>query len=165
MDGGPEGFSGWYAHQHPRVLGMLVALSGQPDVAAEATDEAFVRAFERWARVRVMDSPQGWVARVALNELRRRMRRRSLEQRLRWRWVTRPDAEVVVSDAQLWVAVRALPERQREMVVLRYVADLAEGDIAVVLGVSRGTVASTLSDARRRLAGVLDHQEVERGHA
>lgn len=78
----------------------------------------------------------------------------------------RGDTELDVPDARLWAEVRALPERQRQMVVLRYVADLAEGDIAGVLGVSRGTVASTLSDARRRLAGRLDgFEEVEHGHA
>lgn len=177
---GGEGFDGWYRVQHPRVLGVLVALSGDGDLAGDATDEAFSRAFERWDRVSAMESPSAWTHRVALNELRRRARRRAMEQRLRWRWVVR-DHPLGVPDPQLWEAVRALPERQRQVIVLRYVSDLPEAEIATALGVTRGTVASTLSDARRRLAAVLpDHlgdddvalagispvptQEVHRGH-
>ena len=48
--------------------------------------------------------------------------------------------------------MRSLPDRQRMAVVLRYLADLTEPDIATIMGVSRGTVASTLADARRSLA-------------
>ncbi len=55
----------------------------------------------------------------------------------------------------MWAAVAALPEKQQRAVVLRYVADLPEAAIAAALGVSRGTVASNLSDARRALAAAL----------
>jgi DNA-directed RNA polymerase specialized sigma24 family protein len=48
-----------------------------------------------------------------------------------------------------------LPDRQRKAIVLRFVADLAEADIAVAMGATRGTVASTLAAARRRLAELL----------
>ncbi len=57
---------------------------------------------------------------------------------------------------EVWDLVRALPDRQRTALVLRYVADLAERDIASVMGVTRGTVASTLSDARRRRGAVVN---------
>lgn len=53
-----------------------------------------------------------------------------------------------------------LSERQRLAVVLRYVADLPEDEIAAVMGVTRGTVASTLFEARRVLAGVLRDEPV-----
>lgn len=169
-----EEFDRWYPNQHPRVLGVLVALSGDADLARDATDEAFSRAFEQWHRVGSMASPAAWTHRVALNELRRRARRRSMEQRLRWRWVER-ERPVHVPDPQLWEAVRRLPDRQRQVVALRYVGDLPEAAIAEALGIARGTVASTLSDARRTLAAALpDHlidieptatTEVHHGHA
>jgi DNA-directed RNA polymerase specialized sigma24 family protein len=60
----------------------------------------------------------------------------------------------------VWDVVRALPDRQRMAVVLRYVADLAEDDIAVAMGVTRGTVASTLAAARRSLAALLAEPDV-----
>jgi RNA polymerase sigma-70 factor (ECF subfamily) len=140
-------FSAWYETEHPRVLGVLCALSGQLDVAREATDEAFVRAFARWGRVRKMSSPGGWTYRVALNELRRSLRHRA---RARSGPVDRP-AAVPATDPDLWDLVRRLPERQRLAVVLRYVADLPERAIADVMGVTRSTVASTLTQARDRL--------------
>jgi RNA polymerase sigma-70 factor (ECF subfamily) len=64
-------------------------------------------------------------------------------------------------DAALWDAVRALPPRARTAVALRYVADLPEAEIADVMGVARGTVAATLSSARRQLAGALGDRNEE----
>ena len=62
---------------------------------------------------------------------------------------------------EVWELVRALPERQRVAVVLRYVADLTEPDIAIAMGIARGTVASTLAAARERLAEILISDDVE----
>ena len=149
----PDDFAAFYAQEHPRVLGVLCAVSGDRDVAIDATDEAFARALERWKRVQAMESPAGWTYRVALNALRRTKRRRALEARVLRRVHV---VEVVPHvDRELWSVVRQLPERQCRAVVLRYVADLTEADIAAVMGVTRGTVASTLADARARLAVLL----------
>ena len=63
--------------------------------------------------------------------------------------------EVAGPAGEAWLAVRDLPARQRQVIVLRYVADLAESDIAGLLGISRSAVSSALSDGRRSLALVL----------
>jgi DNA-directed RNA polymerase specialized sigma24 family protein len=152
-------FDEWYADQRPRVYVSLLALSGDADLAAEATDEAFTRAVAQWRRERTMDSPGGCSQRVALNVLRRRMRRRRFERRALPRLVGRDHEMMPTGD--VWDLVRALPERQRVAVVLRYVADLTEPDIAIAMGIARGTVASTLAAARARLAGVLIDDDVE----
>lgn len=60
-------FVDWYRLEHGRLLATLVAVTGEPDVALDATDEAFVRAYERWRLVGAMESPAGWTYRVALN--------------------------------------------------------------------------------------------------
>jgi RNA polymerase sigma-70 factor (ECF subfamily) len=148
--GVPE-FADWYRAEHPRVLAVLTAVSGEPDVASDATDEAFARCLERWEKVSAGGAPTGWTYTVALNHLRRGLRRRAKERRL----FAAGDPRTVPApsyDPEVWDAVRALPPRQRDAIVLRYVADLSEPDIAAVLRVSRGTVASTLHDARARLA-------------
>jgi RNA polymerase sigma-70 factor (ECF subfamily) len=149
----PGDFAAFYEHEHPRVLGVLSAVSGDRQAALEATDEAFVRALERWKRVSAMESPSGWTYRVALNALRRTKRRFATEQRLLRR--TRVVEVVPTVDTDLWSVVRTLPPRQCQAVVLRYVADLPEAEIADVMDITRGTVASTLSDARTRLAALL----------
>lgn len=66
-----------------------------------------------------------------------------------------------MSDPAVWEAVRQLPNRQREAVLLRYVADLSESDIAKTMSIRRGTVASTLAAARRTLSERLVEHLVE----
>ena len=58
-------------------------------------------------------------------------------------------------DPDVWDAVAALPQRQREAIVLRYVGDLTERDVAGVLGISEGAASAALVAARRRLAEQL----------
>ena len=132
----------------------LLLISGDAEAARDAVAEAFCRAYERWPRVASMDSPSGWVYRVALNELRRSMRRRVLESRLlrRERPHSIPPPDI---DRELWDAVAALPRRQREAIVLRYVGDLTERDVARVLGISEGATSAALVAARRRLVEQL----------
>lgn len=146
-------FDAWYVEQRPRVYLSMLAIGGSADLAADATDEAFTRAVAHWKRVRAMDSPGGWTQRVAMNVLKRRLRRRSVENRLLRRSV--PQDHEAAPAGEVWDVVRALPERQRIAVVLRYVADLTEPEIAAVMGVARGTVASTLASARERLGQQL----------
>jgi RNA polymerase sigma-70 factor (ECF subfamily) len=132
----------------------LLVIGGDAETARDAVAEAFGRAYERWPRVASLDSPGGWVYRVALNELRRRMRRRALESRLlgRERLDSTPPSDI---DPELWDAVAELPRRQREAIVLRYVGDLTERDVAGVLGISEGAASAALVAARRRLAQQL----------
>ena len=149
------GFEAWYLCEHPKVVAALTWVSGDPHVAADATDEAFARAYANWRNVSEMRSPGGWVYRVALNVVRRRMRRLALERRK-----LEPPAEVTqFVDREIWTVVQQLPERQRVAVVLRYLLDLPEQEVATALGVSRGTVASTLAAARKRLAAWLTPED------
>ena len=122
--------------------------------ASDATDEAFSRAWRHWDQVQAMVSPDGWAYRVALNIVRTRARRRTVERRLLPRLVGRTMSPGPAGE--VWALVHALPPRQRVAVVLRYVADLDEREIAAVMGITRGTVASTLSAARHALGIALD---------
>jgi DNA-directed RNA polymerase specialized sigma24 family protein len=152
-----EDFELWYQTQRPRVLAACMALASDLDAAREATDEAFTRALECWSTVRGMVSPGGWTQTVALNYLRRGLRRRRRERGgLGERPSVPPPA---VPDTELWAAVRSLPHRQQTAVVLRYVHDLRYEEIATVMGISRGTVASTLAAARAGLTALLSEPE------
>ncbi|HJR25562.1 MAG TPA: sigma-70 family RNA polymerase sigma factor [Acidimicrobiales bacterium] len=146
-------FEGWYRREHPVLLASMVLVSGQPELAREAVDEALTRALERWERVSAMSSPGGWTYKVALHCLRRRSRRAALERRLLGR--LHRHGAVAPPAGEAWEVVRSLPARQRAVVVLRYVADLSQAEIAEVLGITRSTVSSTLTDAHRALAPLL----------
>jgi RNA polymerase sigma-70 factor, ECF subfamily len=145
-------FERWYRREHPRLVAALTLVGGNADMAKDAADEAMARAWERWDRVAAMASAGGWSYRVGINVLRRRQRRAAIERRVmgRHRVIGVPPAV-----EEVWEVVAALPARQRTAVVLRYGADLTENDVAEAMGVSRGTVAATLRDARRNLRRLL----------
>jgi DNA-directed RNA polymerase specialized sigma24 family protein len=143
-----DDFDLWYEQEYPRVLAACAALAGELESARDATGEAFARAFERWATVSAMAAPGGWVQTVALNGLRRSLRRRRLERALGSAW---RGPAVGLPDPELWMVVRSLPARQQTAVVLAYVHDLPGAAIAEVMGVSLGTVSSTLDAARKSL--------------
>jgi RNA polymerase sigma factor (sigma-70 family) len=153
-------FEEWYRREHPRLANGLYLISGSVDGARDATDEAFARAAASWARVRKMDSPTAWTFKVGLNLIRREARRsRRHAAAVERLGAAAPVATVELPDAELWAAVRSLPDRQRHAVVMRYVGDLPEAEIAAVLGVARGTVASNLSRALDTLAAKMVEQE------
>jgi DNA-directed RNA polymerase specialized sigma24 family protein len=153
------GFEAWYRRIHPRLIAALLAFSGSVEVAADATDEACTRAMGAWGRVSAMESPDAWVYRVAVNCAKRRLRRQAFERAVLAR--RRPAEPLPGPAGEIWQAVGQLSERQRTAVVLRYVVDLPEAEIAQVMGVTRGTVASTLADARRRLGEALADESEE----
>lgn len=156
MEPGGIDFSRWYTDERDRLVRSLLVIGGDAEAARDAVAEAFSRAYERWRRVSTMASPTGWVYRVALNELRRRERRRRLESRLLGRKAPPQHTAPPDADPELWLAVAALPAREREVIVLRYVADLREREVAAALGISEGAASAALVTARRRLARALD---------
>lgn len=158
MDETGGSFEEWYRAEHPRVLGLLTVVAGDAELAREVTAEAFTRALERWERVAHMEAPSAWTYQVAVNLLRRRLRRAAFERRLGPN--VPPPAPPPAVESELWNAVRGLPVRQRTAVALRYVCDLPQKEIAEVMHVSVGTVSATLTAARRRLAAELEPLEV-----
>lgn len=149
-------FAMWYSAAHPKVVTSLMLVTGDLHAAQEAADEAFARAYDRWKRVSQMASPTGWTYRVAFNVLRRKWQRAALERTLLLR---RPSPTTIPAPAgETWEAVRRLPERQRSAVVLRYVADLTEVEVAAAMGVSRSTVSSSLIAAKRTLGRMLSDE-------
>ena len=129
---------------------------GDPHLAREVADEAIARAYERWGRVGRMGSPEGWTYRVAINLGRKRLRRTAIERRL-----LRREAidDVHPPAGELWNVVGDLPPRQRTAVALRHVARMSESEISVVMGITRGSVSSTLRAAYRSLRVELTDQE------
>lgn len=158
--GGPD-FEGWYVNEHPRLLSSMTVAAGDVDLAAEVVDEAFARAFERWSRVGPMESPAGWTYVTALNALRRRARRRSIEMRLHLRNRHVDNDPPADWSVEVWDALAQLPPRERTAMALRYVADMTTDQIADAMGIAPGTVGSTLHAARRNLAAALGDESAD----
>jgi RNA polymerase sigma-70 factor (sigma-E family) len=114
-----------------RILGSRVE-------AEDVAQETLARAYVRWGSIQAHAEP--WVARVAANQALKMWRRRKLHLS-REVSDSRPDADaLVITRMGLAHALQSLPRRQREVVVLRYVADLSEQDVAEYLGCATGTV-------------------------
>jgi len=129
-------------------------LGSRPD-AEDVAQETVARACARWTKVR--DYPQAWVARVSANMAIDVIRRRRRERRSTVQPRDRTAADAFVGErVELVAALERLPRRQREVVVLRYVADLAEADVARQLGCSVGTVKQHASRGLRSLRAGLD---------
>jgi RNA polymerase sigma factor (sigma-70 family) len=101
-----------------------------------------------------MDAPEAWVHRVGINVLRRRHRRRILEERLLRRQRPEPVAPPQVVP-EVWDALASLSLRQRQALALRYLLGMTQAEVAEAMGVAPGTAAATLHAARRNLAGRL----------
>jgi RNA polymerase sigma-70 factor (ECF subfamily) len=152
-----SGFESWYTASYPAVYRAALAYSWSVPDAADACDEAFVRAYARWDSSRRPSNPTAWTATVALNLLRRPRRW------LPTSGVDRPDPSPGPSEhsEHLHVrrAVERLPPKQRRAVILRYFHDLPQADIASEMGIADGTVAATLSHARSNLRVQLEERE------
>ena len=138
VDGEVEAFC---QRVRPRLVGALALYCGDVAVAEELAQEALARAWLNWRRVRRYQSPDGWVHHVAFNLARSHLRRRRLERLHSGQPATPPPA---VPDRDWAVdvrrAIRRLPVRQRQALVLRYYADLSVDDTAAAMSCSAGTV-------------------------
>ena len=141
---------------YPRLLGAVALVTGDLATAEDAVQEAIVRAWERSERGERIEALDRWVAAVAMNLSRSRLRRLRVERLARPRLVAAATTDEPSGDAiDVRGALAALPRRQREATVLRYYLDLSTAEIARLMKTSEGTVKSQLSKARAHLAGSL----------
>ena len=155
----------WY-HQHAADLVRLGALAcGDASLAEDAVQEVFAALVRRPPELRDGDKPLPYLRTAVLNRCRSGIRRRASGDRAVLRLVGRRstivddvEASAVSSTThrQVLDAVRALPRRQRDVLLLRHWLHLSEAEIAETLGVSPGTVKSAASRARAALAPTLE---------
>lgn len=143
-----------------RLAGLLL---GDSAAAEEIVQEAFLRTFSGWWRIRHPERAQWYLRASVVNLCKSKLRRRATEDRgNRVTWSDTAggagddETDLSVDALTLVELVRQLPPRQRDAVVLRYYEDLPEVEIARILGCAVGTVKSQLSKARATLAGALD---------
>ena len=152
--------------EHYRALVRLaVLLVDDVGTGEELVQEAFVTVLSKGHALRDRDKLPAYLRSAVLNGARSHLRTRSVRNR---RWPLRPvvnepsaEAGAVAGDerrAVLW-ALRSLPERQRDVLVLRYYLGLPESEIAATLGIAAGTVKT---HAQRGLAALADRLEDQR---
>jgi RNA polymerase sigma-70 factor (ECF subfamily) len=155
-----DDFERFYLGSRRRLVGLLYTVTGDLHEAEDITQEAFARAAADWSRISGYDIPEAWVRRVAFN-LAANRRRRLVRHAAALLRLGRPaDVEPRgVEDVALVDALRTLPVRQRQAVVMHHVAGLEVTQIAAELGVPAGTVKSWLSRGRTALAKALTEDD------
>ncbi len=152
---GPLDFDEFFLREHPKMVAIALAMTGDTDTARDIAQDALVSAYRTWDRVSGLERPGAWLRRVTINSTISWQRRRRSERRAVARLTVTPVDPPPEPDDGFWKAVRALPRRQRAATVLYYVEDRSISDIAEILEIADGTVKATLAKARRNLARSL----------
>jgi RNA polymerase sigma-70 factor (ECF subfamily) len=154
---------GFLSRDYPRLVNAVALASGSYPAAEDAVQEALVRAWIRSQRGEQVESLPAWVAAVALNLTRSGWRRTMAERRARRRFSERSVSAATPGAEHVDVAraLEALPRRQREVAVLRYLLELSTAEVARTLGITEGTVKSSLARARAHLVEALAVHDTE----
>lgn len=155
---GGDSATAWVSGTFVDVVGALGLYCGDRGLAEDCAQEAMVRL---WPRRDTVDDPRAWVFRVAFNVATSAFRRRTAERRaVRVLSTDSGDTPAPDSDRNIDLqrALQALSPRQRQAVVLHYLADLSVPQAATVMSCSQGAVKSHLARGLRALrdSGLLD---------
>jgi RNA polymerase sigma-70 factor (ECF subfamily) len=149
-----------YRERYVAFRNTLATVTGSHDSARDVVQETFVRAIRKRRDYRAEGSLEAWVWRIAFRTALEQRQARHAAPGLNGSFdPALPEPE---RDPELAAAVRRLPPRKRLVVFLHYFADLSYAEIAETLGISEGTVAATLSQARSALADALDPEGARR---
>ena len=145
---------------YARLVRTFTVICGDAELAADAVQEAFVRAHGRWRSLRHYDDPVGWVRHVALNLLRDDRRRSSRKQRAveRLAVVAATTTPPPPEPDRAMALLASLPRQQRVAAALFYVDGLSVAEVAAAMGIAPGSVKSHLHDARRSLRSIVGEE-------
>jgi RNA polymerase sigma-70 factor (sigma-E family) len=158
-----EAVSRLFSAHYRQLVRLAALLLADRAVAEEVVQDAYVQLHQRWGRLRDPHKALGYLRTSVVNGARSAQRRRGVADR----YVAglppplhMPSAELgalgALSHTEVIGALRALPTRQREALVLRYYLDLSESEIADVMGISRGAVKSHASRGIAALRTTLE---------
>ena len=150
--------------QHYRALVRLAALLVRDTpTAEEVVQDSFVAMHDGWQRLRDTEKALAYLRQAVVNRSRSVLRHRTVvDKNLQKAPPDMPSAEhgalVLLERSAVVAALRELPDRQREAIVLRYYADLSEAQIATAMGISRGAVKSHTARGMAALRTALEQE-------
>jgi RNA polymerase sigma-70 factor (sigma-E family) len=149
---------------HYRALVRLAALLVRDTpTAEEVVQDSFVAMHGGWQRLRDAEKALAYLRQAVVNRSRSVLRHRTVvDKNLQKAPPDMPSAEhgalVLLERHAVVMALRKLPDRQREAIVLRYYADLSEAEIAAAMGISRGAVKSHTARGMTALRTALEQE-------
>jgi RNA polymerase sigma-70 factor (sigma-E family) len=150
-----------YRASYSHLVRLAALLLGDLQRSEEIVQDVFVDLFQRWDRLRDRDDLAAYAKRAVAHAAVSDLRHRRVVQRHRPEAVRDLDSAELTALARIRHqevigAIGKLPDRQRQVLILRYYGDLSEVEIARALGVSRGAVKSHSSRALRTLRPLLE---------
>ena len=166
-EGNAEAFGTLFTRHKDRLWAVALRVTCDPDDAADALQEAMISAFRRAGDFRGESAVTTWLHRIVVNAALDLLRRRSSHS-VGWSgdpddlpvtepWQATDSAAVTESRLDIDAAMRTLPPPQRAALVLVDMLGYPVADVAVILGVSEGTVKSRCARGRARLLPYLSH--------
>jgi RNA polymerase sigma-70 factor (sigma-E family) len=150
-----------YHGEYKSLVRLAVLLVHDVPTAEEVVQDAFEAMHTAWRRLREEEKALSYLRQAVVNRSRSVLRHRTVVDRNAPKPAPdEPSAEhgalALIERSAVIAALRTLPDRQREAVVLRYYADLSEADIAATMGISRGAVKSHTARAMAALKSILE---------
>jgi len=164
----PRAYPDVVASLGPGLLRLGLMLTGDPQAAEDLVQETLVLADRHRDRIVAMESPAAYLRRILINRhlsdqrTRARRPRETAYDDLPGHAAAPDQSSGVDHRDEAWRLLATLPPRQRAVLVLRFYEDLADADIAAVLGCSQGTVRSNASRGLATLRTHLSPPEVTR---
>jgi RNA polymerase sigma-70 factor (sigma-E family) len=152
-----------YTVHYNQLVRLAVMLVHDVQTAEEVVQDAFEAMHQAWRRLRDTEKALSYLRQATVNRARSVLRHRKVVEMHPPK--PAPDeasaehaALVLLERSAVTSALRTLPERQREAVVLRYYGDFSEADIAKAMGISRGAVKSHTARAMAALKSTLERE-------
>jgi RNA polymerase sigma-70 factor (sigma-E family) len=157
-----HGVEGLFRSEYRRLVGLARLLVDDPGQAEEVVQDAFVALYRSWNRLRERDAAPVWLRQAVVNGSRGSLRKRATARKhvkvVEPSLAAGPDEQAVVvgEHAAVAAALRALPDRQRACLALRFYDDLTEAQIATALGISAGSVKTHVHRGIASLTAALE---------
>ena len=164
LDGEKQAFAVLVKRYERPVRAVALDVLGDYHLAADVSQEAFVKAYEQLAGLRKSEAFGPWLMKItrrcALDSARRKPKETQLEPKIAAATES-PDGQLDEDKQRLLAAVVRLPRSEKQVVILRYLGDNSVKDVADIVGRSVGTITKQLSRAHKHLRNVLSETETE----
>ena len=157
-----------FGRHHGEIYAYLIRMTRDPELAADLTQDAFVKAYRAYDSLEKPENARAWLYQIAHRVALDYIRRQKIVRFLPWTGESRgavPSAEHLVMDAHLsgdlQRALEKIPERQRAALLLAELHDLTGLELAATLGVSHVAARALLTRARESLRQALAAERVE----
>lgn len=151
-----------FAKHHGEIHAYLLRMMRDPEVAADMTQDAFIKAYKNYESLEKPENARAWLYQIAHRVALDEIRRRKIVRFVPWTGESRgsaPSAEHLVMDVRLSSdmqrALARIPERQRAALLLAELHDLTGLELAAALGVSHVAARALLTRARESLRQAL----------